>query len=116
VAVKDNQILLTAHNQILPDEDFCDREGCIRQKWGIGGGRQLEHCFAVHAETHLISQAAKKGVSLEGAALYSTTFPCSMCARALAVSGIRKLVYFSDYVLENGREVLEKAGVELVKL
>lgn len=115
-AVRDEQILLTAHNQILPDEDFCEREGCVRERWGLGGGRQLEHCHAVHAEAHLISKAARKGIDLEGATLYSTTFPCSMCARSLAVSGIKKIVYFSDYVLENGREILEKSGVELVKL
>lgn len=116
VVVKDSQILLTAHNQILPDEDFCEWEGCIRKKLGLGGGRELEHCSAIHAEAHLISKAAKRGISLEGATLYSTTFPCSMCARAVAVSGVRKIAYFSDYVLENGREILEKLGVELARL
>lgn len=115
VAVKDDEILLTAHNQILPEEDFCEREGCIRKKWGLGGGRQIEHCYAVHAEANLISKAARQGVNLAGATLYSTTFPCSMCARALAVSGIKRIIYFSDYVLESGREILEKLGVELTK-
>lgn len=115
-AVKGDRVLLVAHNQILPDEEFCEREGCMRKKWGLGGGRQLEHCSAVHAEANLIAQAARKGGSLEGATLYVTTFPCSMCARSIAVSGIKKIVYFSDYVYETGREILEKAGVALVKL
>lgn len=115
-AVKNNKVLLIAHNRILPDEEFCEREGCVRKKLGLGGGRQLEHCSAVHAEANLIAQAARKGISLEGATLYVTTFPCSMCARSIAVSGIKKIVYFDNYVYENGREILESAGVELVKL
>jgi len=116
VVVKNNEVLLVAHNRILPDEEFCEREGCMRKKGGIGGGRQLEHCSAVHAEANLIAQAARRGVSLKNAVLYITTFPCSMCARSIAVSGIKKIIYFDDYVYENGREILEKAGIELVKL
>lgn len=115
-AVKNKEVLLVAHNRIFPDEEFCEREGCMRKKWGIGGGRQLEHCNAVHAEANLIAQAARRGVSLKGAVLYVTTFPCGMCARSIAVSGIKKIVYFDNYVYENGREILEKVGVELVKL
>ncbi|MBY5348496.1 deoxycytidylate deaminase [Rhizobium leguminosarum] len=45
-----------------------------------------------HAERNAIYAARDKGVSLVGATMYGTLFPCADCARAIVAAGIVKLV------------------------
>ncbi len=59
--------------------------------------RILEYGRVVHAEMHAICSAARLGRSLKGAVLYSTTFPCHMCARHILASGISRVVYIEPY-------------------
>lgn len=62
VIVRDNRILATGYNGAIADEPHCTDVGCIMEG---------DHCQrAVHAETNAITQAARHGVSLEGATLY----------------------------------------------
>lgn len=46
----------------------------------------------VHAEAAAICYAARRGLSLEGAALYVTRAPCGRCYRLIAFAGIGKIV------------------------
>lgn len=50
-----------------------------------------------HAEMTAITSAARSGVSIQGAWLYTTAFPCHMCMRLIIASGIRKVVYVDPY-------------------
>jgi dCMP deaminase len=45
-----------------------------------------------HAERNAIFSALKNGHSLEGATMYGTLYPCADCARAIAASGISRIV------------------------
>lgn len=51
----------------------------------------------VHAEMEAILSAARKGVSIQGGTLYTTTFPCHNCARHIIGAGIKKVVYVEPY-------------------
>ncbi len=51
----------------------------------------------VHAEQNAVADAARRGISLEGATAYLTHFPCINCAKILASAGIRKIIYHLDY-------------------
>jgi dCMP deaminase len=51
----------------------------------------------IHAEVNAITDAAKRGVSIENAIAYLTHYPCLNCFKALAASGIKKIIYFEDY-------------------
>ena len=44
-----------------------------------------------HAERNAIFNAARSGVRLEGATIYSTLFPCAECSRAIIQSGLQVL-------------------------
>jgi dCMP deaminase len=77
-------------------------------------GVHLELSTAVHAEAGLIADAARGGVSTEGAVLYVTDFPCPPCAKLIAGAGIAKLFYRTGYALLDGNDVLADAGVEIV--
>lgn len=70
---------------------------------------------AVHAEANAVYFAARNGVSTEGAFIYCTTEPCIKCAEAIIQSGIVECVYQLDYRTHAGIELLEKAGVRVVK-
>lgn len=57
----------------------------------------LEFGRSVHAEMAAISSAARLGMPIKGATLFSTTFPCHMCARHIVSSGIARVVYVEPY-------------------
>lgn len=57
----------------------------------------IEFGRAVHAEMAAITDAAKRGISVKGARLFCTTFPCHLCARHLVSSGISEVVYVEPY-------------------
>jgi cytidine deaminase len=57
----------------------------------------LEFGRDIHAEMSAISDAARKGLAIEGATLYCTTFPCHICAKHIVASGISRVVYIEPY-------------------
>lgn len=57
----------------------------------------LEFGRIIHAEMSAICDAARKGVSIQGASLYCTTFPCHLCAKHIVASGIERVVYLEPY-------------------
>jgi dCMP deaminase len=71
----------------------------------------------VHAEQNAISDAARRGVSLEGATIYITHFPCINCAKILAAAGIRCIKFHHDYRNDDlVKDILAESGVELMQL
>ncbi|MBO7187070.1 MAG: cytidine deaminase, partial [Clostridia bacterium] len=74
-----------------------------------------EVCYAVHAEQNAICQAAKMGISLEGATLYCTHKPCVICARIIINSGIKKIIFKYGYPDEFAMQLFNEAGMEVVR-
>lgn len=56
-----------------------------------------EYGRSVHAEMSALMDASRSGVSVKGASLYCTTFPCHQCARHIIAAGIRRVVYIEPY-------------------
>lgn len=52
---------------------------------------------AVHAEINIVTKAAKRGAALDGATVYSTTYPCIHCFRTLISAGVVRMVYDRPY-------------------
>ena len=57
----------------------------------------IEFGRILHAEMSALSDAARKGISVEGATLYCTTFPCHLCAKLIIAAGIKKVIYLEPY-------------------
>lgn len=57
----------------------------------------IEYGRAVHAEMSAIMDAARRGVSVQGTSLYTTTFPCHECARHIICAGIERVYYIEPY-------------------
>ena len=51
----------------------------------------------VHAEMAALVDAARRGVAVSDGTMYSTTFPCHMCAKHIVAAGIRRVVYVEPY-------------------
>lgn len=60
-------------------------------------GELLEFSRAVHAEMDAVLSAARTSVSLVGARMFVTTFPCHYCARHLVSAGIDEVQYIEPY-------------------
>ncbi len=66
----------------------------------IGDGTLMqvgEFARTVHAEMAALMDAARRGVRVDGATLYTTTFPCHVCARHIVAAGIRQVIYTEPY-------------------
>ena len=112
VIVKDGEILLSAHNKHVPSEHTPYVNGDPRGNFHKG--LNLEISTAFHGEAKVIAEAAKKGISLEGASIYVTDFPCPPCAKLIAYSGIKKLYYGKGYGVLDGESILKANGVEII--
>ncbi|MEW5932957.1 MAG: dCMP deaminase family protein [Bacillota bacterium] len=116
VIVRDKRILATGYNGAPSGLPHCLDIGCLRHQVGALSGERQELCRASHAEQNALVQAARYGIAVEGATLYSTTFPCSICAKMLVNAGIRRVVYGEEYADLLAREILELAGTEVVRI
>ncbi|MBA7550208.1 tRNA-specific adenosine deaminase [subsurface metagenome] len=70
----------------------------------------------LHAEANAITKVAKSNNSSDGATLYITASPCMDCAKLIIQSGIKRIVYADEYRITEGLNLLEKAGIEIVKI
>ncbi len=114
VIVKDKRIMTTGYNGAPAGVKTCKERGeCLRRRLGVPSGTRAELCYAVHAEQNAIIQAAKLGVSIDGATLYCTHQPCVMCAKMIVNSGIVRVVYQEGYPDEFAVEMLREGGVKL---
>ncbi len=117
VIAKNKRILTTGYNGASSGIVSCkDRGECIRRKLGIASGTKHEICYATHAEQNAIIQAARMGVSIDGATLYCTHQPCVICAKMIINSGIVRIVYKSGYPDEFAMQLLYEAGVEIEQM
>lgn len=112
VIVHDKRIITTGYNGAPAGITSCMEKGeCLRKKLGIASGTKHELCYAVHAEQNAIVQAAKLGISIQGATLYCTHQPCVICAKMIINSGITRVVYSSGYPDEFSLKLFEEVKV-----
>lgn len=116
VIVKDKQILSTGYNGSPTGLSHCAEKGCLREKLGIPSGERTEICRAVHAEQNALVQAAKHGVAIEGADIYTTVQPCVLCTKLLINAGIKRVFYQIPYPDKLALEMAAEAELELIKL
>ncbi|MGQ9855163.1 MAG: deoxycytidylate deaminase [Fervidobacterium sp.] len=112
--VKDKRILATGYNQPPSGFPHCDEIGCIRDDLNIPSGKNQEICYGLHAEQNALMQAAKFGISTDGATIYVTHKPCSVCARLIVNAGIKRVVYIEGYPDPLTDFFFKMCGVELI--
>ena len=103
VIVKNNRLISMGYNGFLAGTDH---RSIIR--WG-------HEQATIHAEINAITDAAKRGVSIDDSVAYITHYPCINCFKALASSGVKKIYYQVDY---KNDPILEDLGygISLIKV
>lgn len=108
VIVRDRTILSTGYNGSVRGLAHCD---------DVGHMIEGDHCVAtIHAEQNAIIQAAKNGVRIEDAEIYTTASPCWNCFKMIANAGLRRIYYASFYREERIFRVAKLLGLELIDL
>ncbi|MDB5264916.1 MAG: Cytidine and deoxycytidylate deaminase zinc-binding region [Parcubacteria group bacterium] len=110
--VKNGEVVAVAHVRYFPSDLALDIFGTPRIT--VDFGERPDLYISMHAEADLISQAAKEGISLAGASMYSSTFPCINCAFLIARSGISKVYYSQGYSRLDADGILKNAGIEII--
>ncbi len=104
VIVRDNRILTTGYNGAVHGAPHCIDKGpdfCLRRSIGAHDADKYNYCISSHAEVNAIDQAARFGISLEGAVLYCTLEPCNWCFKQLIQAGIREIYFEESYDSQN---------------
>jgi len=123
VIVKDRHILATGYNGAMPGTPHCTDEGeCLRRKLKVPDIDKYNFCRATHAEANALAQAARYGISVEGASIYTTLAPCYVCLKLLATARIKKIYY--EYAYESKdtsrdkfwQQAVREAGIEQYQL
>jgi Deoxycytidylate deaminase len=105
IIVKDRMIISDGYNGTPSGfENVCEDENDVTKP------------YVLHAEANAITKVAKSGNSSSGATLYVTSSPCMECSKLIIQSGISRVVYKDEYRLDDGINLLRRAGVEVVKL
>jgi dCMP deaminase len=111
VVVKEKRVLSTGYNGAPKGLKHCEEVGCIREQYHIESGTRHELCRGVHAEQNAVIQAAYFGVSIKDATMYTTDFPCVMCAKIIINAGIREIVFKDEYVDPLSKEILDESKI-----
>lgn len=112
LAIQNGKIIFTAHNRHLPISQAPYIVGDPRSNFDAG--ERFDLSTALHAEASVIAQAACKGVPLRDASLYVTVFPCPVCAKLIAASGIKKVYYAKGYSLLDSEDIFKKHNIEII--
>ena len=117
VIVRDRSIVATGYNGAPAGMPHCTEVGCLIYRSEDPDGVPEENCYrAIHSEMNAISQAARRGVSIEGAEVYVTHSPCMHCLKTLLNTAITRICYAKPYKLERAQYFLEYSSVEFVQV
>lgn len=114
VLVRGTEIVLKGYNQGIPNDHSPYQVGAVRDF--LKPGELPDLANFIHSEQKIIASAAKEGIPLKGVALYVTHFPCAVCAKLIAFSGIEYCYFGEGSSNLDGRDVLLSAGVKIVQV
>jgi dCMP deaminase len=115
VIARDKQILVTGYVGSPKGLPHCDEVGHQMKTVTHEDGHQSQHCVrTAHAEQNAICQAAKLGISIDGATLYCKMTPCAACSKMIINAGIKRVVCEKKYHAGvESEEAFKLAGVEI---
>jgi len=114
VIVKDKRILATGYVGSPIGTKHCDEVGHEMHTVIHEDNHESRHCIRTsHAEMNAIANAARFGISLDGATLYCHMTSCYTCAKMIINAGIKRVVCNLDYHAgKRSREIFKEAKIE----
>lgn len=114
IFAKKGKSLISTYNQHLPSAQEQHFNGDPRSLFS--SGEAIELSSSIHAEALAVARAAAQGIALAGADLFVTTFPCPICAKLIAKTGIKRLYFSEGYAVLDGLAVLKSAKIEIIQV
>lgn len=114
VAVRNNSRIASGYNGVPPA--YPHPTSCARREANLSSGQGLDLCPCIHAEMNMVARAAREGVNLDGAFIYTTTQPCQTCMGMLAGAGIVKIYYHQAYPHATSQLIADFAGIQQTNL
>lgn len=128
VIAKDGRILSTGYNGAPAGMPHCDHGYAVSMSrkemtspiglrmspvplLSEGPGRGCR--IAIHAEANALAFAARHGLSVEGAELFTTLSPCYECAKLIIAAGLVRVVFDRGYRDPAGTDLLQQAGLQI---
>lgn len=103
LVVKDKMIISDGYNGTPSGfENVCEDEN------------NLTKPYVLHAEANAITKLARSSNNSDDSTLYVTAAPCIECSKLIIQAGIKRVVYAEKYRLEDGINLLRKAGIEVI--
>lgn len=100
VVVQDRRIVSTGYNGTPEGMPNCSQGGCHRcanrAQYPSGTGYDL--CICVHAEQNALLAAARFGIAVEGATVYTTMRPCFGCTKEMLQAHVSAVYYLHDWI------------------
>ncbi len=102
LVVKDKMIISDGFNGTPSGfENVCEDENNVTRP------------YVLHAEANAITKLARSHNNSDGATLYVTASPCIECSKLIIQAGIKRIVYGEKYRLDDGINLLKRAGIEV---
>lgn len=123
VLIRDDRVIATGYNGTPQGMKNCDEGGCERcaQRERYRTSQGYDVCICVHAEQNALLSAARFGVGVEGAVMYTTMRPCFGCTKELIQARVKSVYYIHDWQhpeaeLQKQYEILQARFEELKQL
>ena len=122
VIALDGRTIQSGYNGAPPGMDHCQHSvsepRMVRRVTPKGLGLPVTNyergCqLSVHAEANAIAHAARNGVSVIGATIYTTLSPCYPCSQLIIAAGLVRVVFNRSYRDPAGIDLLRRAGVQV---
>jgi dCMP deaminase len=94
-----DRIVSTGYNGTPANMKNCDEGGCHRcsNRDRYPSGSAYDLCICVHAEQNALLSAARFGIPVEGATIYTSSRPCFGCTKELLQAGISAVFFLHDW-------------------
>lgn len=101
LVVKDKMIISDGYNGTPSGfENICEKNDITKP-------------YVLHAEANAITKLARSSNNSDGSTLYVTASPCIECAKLIIQAGIKRVVYAEKYRLNDGIQLMERAGIKV---
>ena len=109
--IKRKEFLSDLHREFPADREgeWVKVENLFKERWKV-----LDICRALHGEERAILNLVQSGGILHNKdiTLYTTTYPCNLCANKIVQIGIKKIVYFEPYPVQDAKITLSNNNVK----
>jgi len=100
--------------ELLSEKITIDSFKCSKCKMNLFDlipGKDLDYCRSLHAEENAILSNPYLSSHDRRFMIFATTFPCMLCAKKIANSGIKRVVFVEPYPVEEAQEILRDNDV-----